>query len=267
MRVAELFVYPVKSLRGVALKEARVGRRGLLHDRHWMVVDDAGGALTQRALPAMARINTAIDGDRLRLFDDDGAEVAVPIAEPSREAPRRTVTIWRDTCEAIDCGAEVAAWLGARLGVSCALVVVPEDGQRAVPAKFGEATDRIGFADAFPFLLATTASLEDLNRRMEAPLPMARFRPNVVVEGARAFEEDRWARLRIGGLGFRAPKGCDRCVVTTTDQRTGELGVEPLKTLATFRKWDGAVWFGRNLIHDAEGVVRVGDAIEHRGRH
>jgi uncharacterized protein YcbX len=172
---------------------------------------------------------------------------------------RRSVAIWRDTVDALDAGDEAARWATELLGTPASIVFMPDDVRRAVNPKYAREGDIVGFADAFPLLLATTASLADLNARMERPLPMDRFRPNVVVDGCGAWDEDAWTRVRIGALPVRVLKPCDRCVVTTTDQRTGERGVEPLRTLATFRRRDNDVLFAVNGVPDAEGEIAVGD--------
>jgi uncharacterized protein YcbX len=138
---------------------------------------------------------------------------------------------------------------------------MPDDVERAVSPDHSRPGDIVGFADGFPLLLATTASLEDLNARLTVPVPMNRFRPNVVVEGCSPWEEDGWTQVTVGQVPFRVAKPCGRCVIITTDQRTGERGVEPLRTLATFRQKDGKVNFAQNCVPDADGVLAVGDEL------
>jgi uncharacterized protein YcbX len=154
-----------------------------------------------------------------------------------------------------------SAWFSEYLGAKTSLVYMPDDHERPVNPERALRGDVVSFADGYPFLLTSEESLAELNRRMPSPIGMLRFRPNIVIDGSSPFVEDTFARVRIGATTFRGPKGCDRCVVTTIDPETAEAHTEPLKTLATFRKWDGKVWFGMNLIHDAEGVLSVGDVV------
>jgi uncharacterized protein YcbX len=153
-------------------------------------------------------------------------------------------------------------WLSAAIGRECALVYMPDRHERQVSPERARPSDIVSFADGYPFLLISEASLGDLNARLATPLSMRRFRPNIVVSGARPFAEDGWRELRLGGIGFRGAKPCDRCVVTTRDPDTGASGPEPLRALAGFRRWDGKVWFGMNLIHDGPGWLEVGAAVE-----
>jgi uncharacterized protein YcbX len=182
---------------------------------------------------------------------------------PGADGERVDVTIWDDGCTAIDEGRDAAAWLTEFLGVSCRLVRFADDTVRRVDSTYGGPDDQVGFADGFSFLLASHASLDDLNRRLQTPLPMNRFRPNIAIDGVAPFEEDDWTRIRIDGITFSVVKPCARCAITTVDQYTGERAREPLRTLATFRHVPGrGVMFGQNLVHDRAGVIRVGAAVD-----
>lgn len=258
MRLAEIHVYPIKGAHGIALSRADVLTGGLRHDRRFMLVDDEGTFLTQRDHPRLALVTTALASGTLAI-DAGDARVVVPLA-PSGGPPRR-VRIWRDEVEALEVEGDAAGLLSSFLGRRCALVFMPDSVVRPVNPKYAAPGDRVGFADGYPLLLAARASLEDLNARLATPLPMDRFRPNLVVEGGAAFEEDRHERAVIGGVAFRMPKRCNRCQVTTIDQATAEVGVEPLRTLARYREVDNNVYFAQNMIPDAEGEVRIGDAV------
>jgi uncharacterized protein YcbX len=258
--VSALFVYPVKGCRGISLGHSAVQRRGLRYDRRWMVVDATGTFVTQRTEPRLALIDVEIAGSELVMRAPNTEMLRVPVEAPTG-APRRRVQIWRDEVEAAECGDGAAHWLSGFLGSPSSLVFMPDDVLRPVKPAYALAGDVVGFADGFPLLLASTSSLDDLNARMDRPLPMNRFRPNIVVSGCAPWAEDRWARIRIGGIPVRVAKPCDRCVVTTTDQRTAERGIEPLRTLATFRKSGSVVLFAQNGVPDAEGTVAVGDAV------
>lgn len=259
LRLLDIIRYPVKSTAGHAVAEAVVEARGLAGDRRWMVVDAGGVFLSQRSTPRLALLRATPTPTGLRLSGPGRADLVVP--RPEAGAPRRAVVVWDDTVAAAEAPA-AADWLAAYLGSPAALVYLPDDVVRPVDPAYGDAGDHVSFADGYPVLLTTTASLDDLNARLPAPLPMNRFRPNLVVEGGEAFEEDRWARVRIGDVAFRVVKPCARCAVTTVDQATGVPGKEPLKTLATFRRTEGKVMFGQNLIPEAGGTVHRGDRVE-----
>ncbi len=264
MNLSEITIYPVKSLRGSSVAEARIERRGLEFDRRWLVVDAYGQFLTQREHPMMATVSTAIANGRLVLRN---GEKSIEVSEPSDR--RATVAVWNDVCQAAVCSDDVGDWLSDVLKVECRLVAMPESTHRPVDRDYAvRPDDHVSFADAFPFLLIGRASLDDLNRRLENPVPMDRFRPNLVIGGAEAFAEDGWKRIRVGEAEFEVVKPCSRCVMTTIDQRTGEkTGVEPLRTLASYRtvERNGAqkILFGQNLISGSAGsTVRVGDTVE-----
>jgi uncharacterized protein YcbX len=262
MRITSLFRYPVKGLRGVACDSLELGPRGPLHDRHWMVVGPDDRFLSQRSTPRMATLNAALTGDGLVLSTDEGGRLPVPF---DAGATARTVGIWRDTVEAIDCGDEPAAWLSARLGQPCRLVRLPDATVRTLDPKFSPRPDaQTGFADAYPVLVTNTASLDALNRELSSPLGMERFRPNVVVTGAPAWAEDEWRVVQAGAITLDLVKPCARCAVITTDQRTGDKpdGPAPLSTLAASRTLQpfGAI-FGQNAVHRGPGTLRVGDPV------
>lgn len=273
LRVSGLFIYPVKSLRGVAVAEAEVDRYGLAGDRRFMVVDEAGLFMTQRGHPRMATVGAALAGGALVLSAEGMTPLRVPRGGDGRAEIRR-VTVWKSAdLAAEDCGEEAAAWLGEALRARCRLVRIGEGYRRPVGPARAEPGDSVSFADGYPLLVATEASLEDLNRRIEAEggaaVPMDRFRPGLVVRGARPYEEDGWRRIRAGGLVLRGAGPCGRCVVTATDQATGARGKEPLRTLAGYRRdGRGEVNFGQNLIHETKsGRIAVGDAVEVAERH
>ncbi len=271
MHLSGLYLYPVKSLRGLSLDSAGVDALGLVGDRRFLVVDAAGNFLSQRTLPRMARLSTALAPEALTLSAEDHGTVSV--GRPSDPAaPLLTVSVWSSRgLLAEDCGDEAADWLSRFLGTACRLVRAGTAFDRPV-AKPGKARpgDRVGFADAYPLLGLGEASVADLNDRLagagEDPVPIDRFRPNLVFAGSAPFAEDTWSRFRVGPVVFRAGGPCARCIMTTTDQRTGERGREPLRTLATYRRDAGDptdVNFGQNLfIESATGPLRVGDPVE-----
>ena len=252
--------YPIKSTRRVELDEARVLRGGLSGDRRWMVVDEAGTFISQRTEPRLALVRAATG--------EGGVMLAAPGMEPldvrfPRRAERRVnVRIWNDDVDAQEAETPAAEWFSEFLGRPVKLVYMDDGVRRRVDSAYAVSPeDHVTFADAFPVLLASVDSLGELNRRLDSPVPMTRFRPNLVVAGAEPFAEDAWRRIRIGTVEFVVAKGCARCTVTTIDQETAEAGKEPLRTLNRFRKRDGKVFFGRNMIPAEEGVVRRGDPV------
>ncbi|WP_457672984.1 MOSC domain-containing protein [Thiolapillus sp.] len=259
MRLSGLYRYPVKSLRGESLETMEVGSRGPLHDRHWMLVNDEGRFLTQRELPRMALVRPLITETGLRLQAPGQPDLEVaPVSDEDLE-----VQVWRDRCLARVMNPEADRWLSDFLGVSARLVYLPEDRARQVDPDYARPGEQVGFADGFPFLLISRASLDDLNERMGRVLPMERFRPNLVVEGCGPYAEDSWKRIRIGELTFRVVKPCSRCVIPTVNPETGEReGNEPLKTLMSYRKEGNNVYFGQNLLHDGPGRLQTGMAVE-----
>ena len=265
--VTALNVYPVKGLKGIVLQEARCTDRGIEHDRRFMVVDPEGQFLSQRGHPKMATVWTEIDGDALSLSAPDMQELRVPLRPAGNSKAR--VQVWSSTCDAVTVGQDADEWLSEYLGFACALVYMPDESKRFSNPRFGGAGHRVGFADGYAYLVTNEASLADLNAKLQArnhpALPMNRFRPNIVVNGAAAFAEDDWSELAIGATTLRATKPCGRCQVTTTDQATGEVrGPEPLATLATYRDSPFGVRFGMNLVTVHEGTIRVGDTVELR---
>jgi uncharacterized protein YcbX len=261
--LAELHIYPVKSLGGDAHDAATVEPGGLAGDRRWMVTDPKGRFMSQREHHGMALLRARLAGEALVLSAPGMAELVVPAALGSVARP---VTIWRDTVAAFDAGDTAAAWLTAAIGPRCRLVHLAHPAARPLRADFAQdECEVVSFADGFPLLLASLASLANLNRRLAQPVAMSRFRPNLVVAGAPAWAEDGWRRIRIGTAVFRVAKPCERCVMTTIDQRTGLQpdGHEPLRTLARFRRdRTGGIMFGQNLVPEQCGAVTAGDAVE-----
>lgn len=284
MELKEISIYPIKSLRGNAVTEALVEKRGLRHDRRWMITDREGMFLTQREFPRMALIGVDVGEEQVVLRAPGIAELTIP-HQPA-DGPRRPVTVWNSTVEAAEYPDDVNQWLSEAVGGECVLFAMPAEAERHVNPLFDRGEDLVSFADGYPLLLIGEGSLAELNRRIAAnggngsvsPLEMRRFRPNLVVAGSEPFEEDTWARIRVGEAIFRVVRPCARCAITTVDPDRGEFdGKEPLKTLATFRMAKDVfpdkleelalqpnyVLFGENLIPENPGVtIRTGDVVE-----
>jgi len=269
MRLASIHTYPVKSFHRIDHDVATVEPWGLAGDRRWVVTDDAGRMLTQREEPRFTRFQPSLVDGALVLSTPGRADLRAP-AEPGELVE---VSVFRTPVLASRVGAEADAWLSAALDRKVHLLYLDDPMRRAVDPAYSRPADRVSLADAYPLLLANPASLAQLNdwiaeaQSGEGPLPITRFRPNVVVDGAPAWAEDGWIgrRLRIGTIAFRMPKPCDRCVVTTTDQETGERGQEPLRTLGRYRNIDQKLLFGLNLIPETTGEIRVGDSVTIEG--
>jgi uncharacterized protein len=259
MQLSELNIYPIKSARGISLSSARVDIRGLEHDRRWMVVDEQGKFLTQRSIPRMALVHVELGSSQLCVKADGMGEMHLPL-NPDSGATLR-VHVWNDSFDAMDTGQEAASWFTKMLSRPCRLVFMPDQTERLVNPKYSPQKTLVSFADAFPFLLISQSSLDDLNSRLAEAIPMNRFRPNLVVEGCNAYEEDTWTTVTIGSVHFRVAKPCSRCTVPTVDQDTGIRAAEPILTLSSYRTIGGQVYFGQNLTHDAPGSLTVGDKV------
>ena len=266
MRVASLHIYPVKGCHRVDLDRSPVEPWGLAGDRRWLIIDpDTGRFITQRETVRLTQVQPVPTPDGLVLRAPGRPELAVaaPVGGDLVD-----VTVWTFTGLATLAGPAADDWLTAALERKVRLVWLDDPTRRGIHPAWPE--DRVSFADGFPVLLANTASLDALNDAiaeggsLEGPVPMTRFRPNIVITGAAPWAEDAWTggRVRIGSVIFRVPRPCDRCVVTTTDQETGERGREPLRTLGRIRNIDQALLFATNLIPDGPGEIAVGDPVE-----
>ena len=266
MRLSGIFIYPIKACGGIALQQADVVERGLAHDRRYMLVDRAGSFVTQRSLPQLCRVATALSARSVVVSAPGRAQLELPLALTSGDGVEATAyQVWDSSGSALR-HPQGSRWFSELLNDEVSLVFMPDTERRAVNPARARPGDIVSFADGYPLLLISEASLEELNRRLDEPLEMRRFRPNLVISGCAPHAEDGFATLSIGRIGFRGVKRCDRCVVTTIDPDTGEKGKEPLRTLAQYRQEDGKVWFGMNLIHNGTGTLRVGDAVAAHGQ-
>lgn len=259
--------YPVKSCRGESLTSAVVEPWGLALDRRWMLVDESGTTLTARECPLLVLVVPSLT--------DDGVVLTAPDLDPIR-VPRPDgaelveVNVWGDPFRAAPAAEEASAWFRKVTGRPVTLVYLDDPTRRPSSSHGSRPDDRVSFADGYPVLMASEASLAALNdwiaagpRADEGPLPMTRFRPNLVVSGAPAWAEDAWRRVRIGDVSFRAVKACDRCVLTMVDPLTALKTKEPLFSLSRHRQWDHKTWFAVNLIPDNPGgTLRVGDRLD-----
>lgn len=248
--VSELYVYPIKSLGGIRLQKALIEKRGLQHDRRWMLTDEKGRFISQRehAVLALLQVEILPQGLLVTHKKNDISPLLVPFA--ANDEKSKLVSIWDDVCFAFEVNPEADKWFSEVLGFPAKLVHMPENAIRPVDPEYGRKKDMVSFADAFPFLIIGQEALNDLNARVEEKFPMNRFRPNIVFTGGEAFAEDSWTEFTIGATTFYPVKLCARCQVTTINQQTGIASKEPLKTLASYRTVNNKVMFGQNLIHN-----------------
>lgn len=258
--ISQINVFPVKACRGSSLEFARVMRRGFEHDRSWLLVSRDGTAITQRDFPVLCLVYPQIiDSNAIRVSAPEQEDLVIRKIESGASLK---VTVWNDSCETIDQGDQAALWFSRLIGIDCRLVTMKDEFVRAVDPDYATAEQEVGFADGFPFLLISEASLADLNSKLEVPVTMDRFRPNLVVRDCEPFAEDRWKKIKIAGIEFDIVKPCARCTVTTIDQDQAIRGKEPLRTLAAYRSVDKKVIFGQNLVHHGQGQIKVGDLLE-----
>lgn len=259
MRLIQLNYFPVKSLAPLSPLSRVVDDFGFMGDRRWMLVDEMGKFVTQRAYPQLALLNVVEERDEHLIQFPDAKQYKI-----SREnhCEEKEVTVWQDgVCAEIHQN-ELSQKLSSYLGFNCHLAYMPETTFRQVDTEYFSGEQRVGFADAFPFLLLNMKSLEELNRRLMTPVGMERFRGNLIIDGNEPYEEDSWKRIRVGEIEFDVVKPCSRCVMTTVDPKQGTKSKEPLSTLSTYRKNKFGVCFGQNLVHLNQGVLRVGDVVE-----
>lgn len=258
MKVAALYVHPVKSARAVEVQEAEVTPTGLEGDRRFMIVDERGVFVTQRERPEMARLRATIDAGSLKLMGDDRRELTIPLDQPG---PRVRVRVWDDEVEAIDCGAEAAGLVTTHIGDIARLVRFADDVKRAVDQTYAEPGDIVSFADGFPVLVATTASLEATLGTVGVRVDGRRFRPNIVIDGAAPFAEDDWSEIQIGEVRIALVKPCSRCTMVDVDPDQGRRKGGVLAQLSRTRRVGNRVLFGQNGIPRSLGRIKVGDPV------
>lgn len=256
-----LHLYPIKSCAALSPSQATVEPRGLAHDRRWMIVDAQGRFVTGREVPRLVLIRAEPVAQGLRLRAPGMPEIIV--GWPSPAAPRMLVMVWKSTVEAQLSGLDVDIWVSRFLQYDARLVHMDARSHRPIDPQRAHSGE-VSFADAYPLLLISQASLDGLNARLHKPVPMLRFRPNLVIDGVPEHAEDGWRRIRVAGIEFELVKPCTRCGFTTVMPETGTLDPsgEPLRTLARYRRHDKGVIFGQNLIAKGAGRLRLGDTVE-----
>ena len=257
--LSEIWIYPVKSLGGIRLPTAQVLEKGLRYDRRWMLVNEKNEFLSQRAYPSMALFKMKTDPGGF--FVTHGNDSILLPTEMPTSTQTIQAQIWDDHVDVLEMPIEYNKWFSSRLDINCKLVGFPEGSPRPAEIDHNVGAAHVSLADGYPLLIIGTSSLYDLNARLEIPLPMNRFRPNLVFEGGVPYEEDGWRNFTVGKNRFVGVRPCARCVIPTVDQETGIKGKEPLLTLSRYRKRDENIYFGQNIIAIDHSEVNEGDEI------
>jgi uncharacterized protein YcbX len=261
LRISQLYIYPIKSLGGIALNSVRLTDRGLEHDRRWMLIDENNRFLSQRENAQMALFKPSLESDSFKVtYPIDNSFIHIPLMPLKQDTIQ--VTIWDDTCTAQYVSDEADTWFTKKLGINCRLVYMADDSHRPTDPRYTMEGTITSFADAYPLLLIGQASLNDLNSRLTEALPMDRFRPNIVFTGGEPYSEDTMQHIIINGINIYGVKLCARCIMTTIDQATTHKSKEPLKTLAGYRRKGNKILFGQNLANIGEGILNIGDELQ-----
>jgi uncharacterized protein YcbX len=259
--LSEIYIYPIKSLGGISLKEAKLDKRGLEYDRKWLLIDEHGVFITQRKHFSLAMLQVTIQDQFITVTHKEDQELKISFPLNKYIAKRIDVTIWDDHTEAYEVDLDVSQWFSKYLQLNVKLVVMAEDTLRRVDPRYAPNGEIVSFSDGYPCLIIGQAALDNLNAKLPEPVLMDRFRPNFVFTGGEPHLEDSFQEFTIGNASFSAVKPCARCVLTTVDQQTGIKGQEPLRTLASYRTINKKVMFGQNLLHQGIATIRVGDQL------
>jgi len=257
--LSQLAIYPIKSTAQITLQKAQIGPFGLDMDRRWMLIDENGHMLTQRKHPQLCLVKCKLDDKYLTVSAPD-----TPLLKLPRQYPERFLraTVWEDTCNSLDCGDDARKWFSSFLNIPARLVYFPRNEVRQVDLNFARQGDITAFSDGFPYLLISQASLDELNSRLDTPVEMRRFRPNLVIAGTEPFAEDNWKKIRIGDNTFNLVKPCSRCSIPSINPDTAQQTAEVVKTLAGYRMQDNKIFFGQNVIADGSAELEVGMEVE-----
>lgn len=260
--VSGLFIYPVKSLGGISVTEAKVTATGFEYDRRWMLVDRNGKFLTQRKIPSMTLLQVAIIQEGLYISHKHFPEKNITVPFITSGHCTKRVQVWNDSCDAWCYDSPVMdAWFNEMLGVDCELVYMPDTTKRTVEQPYARNNEITSFSDAYPFLIIGQSSLDELNNKLEESVAINRFRPNIFFSAGAPFIEDGWEHFTINTVEFFGVKPCARCSIPTINPDTGVAGKEPIKTLATYRTENNKIKFGMNLLHRGNGVIKLGQEI------
>ena len=259
--IQDIYIYPVKSLGSIRLLQSEVQQTGLKYDRRWMLTDERYNVISQRTCPEMTFLQVSLGSESLFITHKKSSLTPLEIPVDPITTKEVTVSIWDDVCTAFEVSAAANKWFSDILNMPVKLVYMPETTQRFVETNYAKNGEIVSFADAYPLMMIGQSSLDDLNTRLENPLPMDRFRPNIVFSGGEPYFEDNIDKFKIGDIAFTAVKPCGRCIVTTIDTELATKGKEPLKTLSTYRSSKNKILFGQNLLYSNTGNIKVGDKL------
>ncbi len=262
LHLSQLFIYPIKSLGGIALEQGYIGKRGLEHDREWMLIDQDGTFISQRKYPQLALLQTSMADGSITVQQKQNPKQRISFSLAEQLDTPIAVTIWDDHCTGLEVNTSVSEWFSDCLQMNARLVKMSSLEKRKVDQRYARHEETVGFADAYPSLIIAQSSLDLLNTKLAQPIGMERFRPNLVFTGGDAHLEDEINEFSVGEVQFYSAKPCTRCVMITVDQQTGETGQEPLKTLSSYRKFGQKILFGQNIIHTNQGLLRIGDELK-----
>lgn len=258
LSISELTIYPIKSARGISLDSMQLQTMGPECDRRWMVIDKNNTFITQRKVSKMSLINVELTQQGIRLSTDGMASCSV--TKPN-SGETFDSSVWGSDVQGLDCGDEVAIWLSDFLSKDCRLIYMPDDFNRAVNTDFASKQEQVGFADGFPLLITSQASLDDFNNKLDNKISMDRFRPNIVISGNQAYAEDQWQIIAIGDIEFSLVKPCSRCIMPSINPQTGVKEMAVNKALQTYRRRDRETFFGQNALYNRFGSISIGDEV------
>lgn len=258
IKVQDLVIYPLKSAQGIKLSTMRLTDRGPHLDRRWMLIDEHGRFISQRLHPKMCLIKTELDGEQL-IITKPGFD-SLNVENPNQTQYKSIV--WGSPVQGQDCGDAAASYLGAFLGVACRLIFMPKSFHRKVDTRFAQKNEIVGFADGFPVLIASQASLDNFNQKLGHQIDMRRFRPNIVLTGCDAYAEDAWKLIAIRSIQFSVVKPCSRCIMPSVNPATGEKEMSVNQTLLRHRRKGKKTYFGQNAIHHHYGSIELGDEVK-----
>ncbi len=260
-QLSELHIYPIKSLAGISLTTSLIEEKGLQYDRRWMLIDTDGTFISQRKYPELALLQVSLGQTELTITHKNKPDQTISFGLEENTGPQIAVSVWNTDCNGFEVSKKISNWFSEFLQTDARLVQMPEAERRLVDPRYASDNEVVSFADGYPCLIISQASLDSLNERLDQAVPMDRFRPNFVFTGGHAHIEDSFDTFFIGKTLFKAVKPCSRCVMITVDQQTAAKSAEPLKTLAVYRTVNKKIMFGQNLIHKGKGIIQIGDQI------
>ncbi|GGI25378.1 MOSC domain-containing protein [Pedobacter mendelii] len=259
--LSEIYIYPIKSLGGISVNECLIEKKGLQYDRRWVLIDKEGTFITQRKYPLLALLQVSIVEDKIIVSHKENPNNSTSFDILQHKAKLIPVAIWDDLTSGFEVNNLVSAWFSDYMNMPVKLVKMSEQEKRMVDPRYAMNNEIVSFADGYPCLLIGQSSLDNLNKKLEIPIYMDRFRPNFVFTGGEAHVEDSFKDFELSGVLFSAVKPCSRCVLITINQQTGIKSSEPLKTLSKYRTTNNKIMFGQNLIHQVSGIIHVGDEL------